>query len=259
MIRGLYTAVSGLVSLEAKQDSITNNLANANTNGFKSDDVKLKSFKQVLIENRDKTSGGMSVRNPLGYLSLGSAIDGTYTKWTQGSVEDTNKDTDFAIEGAGFFVVRTNTPEGMKEYYTRDGSFKVNAQGYLTTNSGDAVIGTSASGAQGPIFVGNGKLAVDGSGNILVDGKPSGKLLTADFQDYGTLKKVGDNLYEGQNPNYQANTSIRQGSLEKSNVNIMSEMVDMISVMRSFESNQKVIQTIDETLGKAANEVGAVR
>ncbi|MNI40598.1 Flagellar basal-body rod protein FlgG [compost metagenome] len=94
---------------------------------------------------------------------------------------------------------------------------------------------------------------------MFINGVSTYKFATADFEDYNSLKKVGDNLYEGQNPNYGGEVSVQQGVLEKSNVNIINEMVNMMTVMRSFETNQKVVQTLDETLGKAASEIGAVR
>lgn len=255
MIRGLYTAVSGMIILEAKQDVITNNIANTNTNGYKVDNLSIKSFKDVLIENKDKVLAGQNVSNSIGRLSLGAAINGTNVDYSQGVLQDTGKDTDFAIDGKGFLVVQRNN----KNYYTRDGHFRINSQGYLVTDIGDQVMGTDSTGKMGPIFVGNGKLSLDVNNNILVDGKNVSKLATADFNDYNSLKKVGDNLYEGENPDYNGMVYVKQKALEKSNVNIITEMVNMMTVSRSFETNQKMIQTIDETMAKAANEVGAVR
>lgn len=260
MIRGLYTAVTGLVTLEAKQDVITNNIANANTTGFKGDNLSIKSFEDVLLANKEKLANGNVVKNTLGKLNLGAKIDETNTLWTQGTLNETEKKTDFGIQGSGFFTVRKNTAEGVKEYYTRDGNFRVNTQGYLVTNTGDSVLGVNnATGAREPIYIGNNEPQLDANGNLFINGVSTYKFATADFEDYNSLKKVGDNLYEGQNPNYGGEVSVQQGVLEKSNVNIINEMVNMMTVMRSFETNQKVVQTLDETLGKAASEIGAVR
>lgn len=260
MIRGLYTAVSGLVSLEAKQDVITNNIANANTTGFKSDNLSIKSFKEVLLANKEKTAGGGTVKNTLGYLNLGSRIDESNTLWTQGTINETGKKTDFAVEGSGFFVIRKNTTEGAKDFYTRDGNFRVNTQGYLVTNTGDSVLGTNSNtGAREPIYVGNSEFQLDSSGNININGVNSYKFLTANFDNYDEIKKVGDNLYQGDNANYGSEVYVKQGVLEKSNVSVVNEMVNMMTVMRSFETTQKVVQTLDETLGKAASEIGAIR
>lgn len=257
MIRGLYTAVNAMVTLEAKQDVITSNMANANTNGYKSEDLKVKKFQDVLIQNKDKVVAGQNVKNTIGSLSLGATIDGTDVKFTQGDLSSTDKDTDMAIDGRGFFSVK----RGNNTYFTRDGQFRVNTAGYLVTSEGDSVLGRNIkTGATEPINAGNGSFNVDNSNNVIVNGAPQYKIQTADFNDYKNLKKLGDNLYEAsENPNYNAQVSVKQKTLEKSNVNIVNEMVNMMTVMRSFETTQKVVQTMDETLSKAANEIGSVR
>jgi flagellar basal-body rod protein FlgG len=259
MIRSLYTAISGMITQEAKQDVITNNLANATTVGFKSDNLAIKRFDDVLLENHDKVVGGKNVRNPIGSISLGSKIDAVNTSFTQGSVEATDKATDFAIDGKGFFGVQRNNGIDNGQYYTRDGHFHVNINGILVNDSGDTVLGRNLqNNSLGPINVGSGDLSCDTSGNISINNAKMYKLYTVDFNDYNNLKKVGDNLYQGTNPT--ENTAVvRQKSLEKSNVNVMSEMSSMMTTMRTFETNQKVIQALDETLSKAANELGAVK
>ena len=131
MIRGLYTAISGMITQEAKQDVITNNLANANTVGFKQDNLAAKQFDDVLISNCDKISGGKNVKTNIGTLSLGSGIDEVKTDFTQGMIESTDKSTDFAIDGRGFFEVSRNDGVATNTYYSRDGHFHVNTAGYL--------------------------------------------------------------------------------------------------------------------------------
>jgi flagellar basal-body rod protein FlgG len=105
MIRSLYTAVSGLITQEAKQNIVTNNMANANTVGFKSDNLAVKKFNDVLLENYDKKLNGRNVRNVIGSISTGSEIDGTETSFTQGTIDSTDKWSDFSIDGRGFFAV----------------------------------------------------------------------------------------------------------------------------------------------------------
>jgi flagellar basal-body rod protein FlgG len=256
MIRSLYTAVSGLVTQEAKQQVVTSNIANANTVGFKSDNLSVSKFQDVLIQNYDKVSNGKNVRNIIGSLSMGSKIDETNTDFTQGMLEETNKPTDFAIDQRGFFAVQKENGE---KFYTRDGHFNVNARGYLVTDSGDLVLGVnSATNNIEPIKVDNAKLVSDYNNDIYLDGNRSYKFNVVDFDDYGSLEKVGDNLYKGT-PNNNTDIKVKQNSLEKSNVNVVSEMINMMTVMRSYESNQKVLQAIDETLGKTVNEVGSIR
>ncbi|HCW03632.1 MAG TPA: flagellar basal body rod protein FlgG [Clostridium sp.] len=260
MIRGLYTAVSGLVTQEAKQQVITNNMANANTTGYKSDNLAVKKFDDVLIQNYDKMSAGRNVRNIIGSLSNGSRIDETLTDFTQGMLQATDKDTDFALEGRGFFTVRVTAADGSEGvFYTRDGEFRVNNQGYLVNSSGNYVLGRNvATGALEPMEVGNSKISTDMNNNILLDGQVYYNFNIVDFENYQAMEKVGDNLYSGENP-IESQAVVKQNSLEKSNVNIINEMVNMMTVMRTFESNQKVVQSIDETLSKAVNEIGTVR
>ena len=256
MIRSLYTSVSGLISLENRQSNINNNMANANTTGFKGDNLAIKSFDEVMLQNRDKLSGNKNVTQKLGTLSLGAKIDSVDTMFTQGMLKSTNKPSDFAIDGRGFFAVK----RGNETLFTRDGNFKVDNDGYLVNLSRDKVLGVNkTTGAMEPIFVGNNKFDLDKYNNLNIGGKITHTLATADFEDYSKLKKIGDNYYRGDNPVYNARVTVKQGYLEASNINIANEMVEMMTTMRNFETNQKMIQTIDETLGKAANEVGSVR
>lgn len=263
MIRGIYTAVSGLVTQEGKQDVITNNLANVNTVAYKKDNLITKKFDDVLIQNYDKVVNGENVRNIIGSLSLGSEIDETYINFNQGTIESTDKDTDFAIEGRGFFTVARDNGVEVQNFYTRDGHFHVNNDGYLVNNTGDRVLARNMnSGALEPVNVLiNGsvsKMSCSENGEISLNDVPTYVLEIVDFQDYNVLKKAEDNLYTGENPIQPASTKISHKALERSNVDTMSEMADMMMTMRTFESNQKVVQSLDETLGKAVNEVGRI-
>lgn len=246
MIRGLYTAVSGMITQEAKQDVVTNNLANVNTVGFKVDNLGVKSFNEVLLSNRDKIVNGKNVKVNLGTINFGSKIDEVATSFNQGTLDKTDKETDFAINGRGFFVVERSNGINTERYYTRDGHFHVNSQGFLVNDSGDNVIGiNTGTGQEGPI-------------NINVNKLDQFNMMLVDFEDYNSLTKIGDNMYSGEGQQIAANGEIKQYSLEKSNVNITREMIEMMTVMRTFETNQKIIQSLDETLGKAANEIGRV-
>ncbi|MBE6053314.1 MAG: flagellar basal body rod protein FlgG [Clostridium sartagoforme] len=260
MIRSLYTAVSGLVTLENKQNTITNNMTNANTTGFKGDNLSIKSFDEVMLQNKDKVVNGRNVTQKLGTISLGAEIDTVDTAFTQGVLKNTDKKTDFAIEGRGFFAIERQSNNGNEVLYTRDGNFRVGNNGYLMTTSGDRVLGINKNtGSLEPIFVGGDNILLDKENNLFVGNTANYNLATADFQDYSSLEKIGDNYYRGDNPIFNAEVYVTQGALEGSNVSITNEMVNMITTMRSFETNQKIVQTIDETLGKAASEIGAVR
>ena len=252
MIRGLYTAVSGLITQQSKQEVVTNNIANVNTVGFKSDKIALESFKEVLIQNYDGSSGG-GKKQELGGLSLGSRIDETITSFTQGVIEDTGNEKDFAILGRGFFTMARNG----NRFFSRDGSFNVDNQGFLVSSTGDRVLGVNTSSNEiTPIYVGKGNINLNNN-NIYIDNNLSYSFYTVDFDSYDNLEKIGDNLYSGEG-SFRANCEVKQNALEKSNVNVVNEMLEMMTVMRNFESNQKVVQIIDETLSKAANEVGRI-
>lgn len=247
MIRSLYTSLSSMITLENQQTSITNNLSNANTNGYKSESLVTKSFNEVYIGNREN--------GVIGSLSLGAAIDTVQKSFTQGGLKSTSDSSDFAINGRGFFVVQ----KGNEYLYTRDGDFTVGADGTLKTTSGDSVMGRNMNtGIMEPIFVGNNQYRL-GANNILnVDGLANYQMVTADFEDYSTLKKVGDNYYTGENPIMDSVVKIHQGYLEGSNVNVTNEMVNMMSTMRNFQSSQSIFKMIDGTLDLAANSIGKV-
>ena len=254
MIRGLYTAVSGMISLEAKQSSITSNLANINTNGYKAEEVNLKSFNEVMIQNRDNKN---NVTEGIGTLSLGVQIDGTSIRKEQGILKATDKTTDFAIDGEGYFIVNG----GNENYYTKNGSFRVSTNGYLVNSSGLNVMGINKrTNNLEPIYVGTDNFVMNDRNELSVNGEEAVyKIATATFDKDEDISKIGENLYSSQNPNLNSVVYIAQGALEESNVNLVDEMVNMLSVMRAFETNQKIVQSIDETLGKAANEIGSVR
>ena len=261
MIRGLYTAVSGLITQEAKMDVITNNMANVNTVGFKGDDLKIKKFDDVLLQSYDRLKG-KETQN-IGSISLGSRIDETTTSFEQGTIQDTSNQADFALDGRGFFTVQKNNGTTTQKYYTRDGHFHVDPKGILVTDTGDTVLDSNGNS----IKVDSNKFSSDVDGNITI-GKNGNtvKLAVVDFntnkstnEAYKNLIKEGDNLYKTTEVSNTSNAAVKQSSLEKSNVNVITQMIEMMNTMRTFETNQKIVQAIDQTLGKAVNEVGTVR
>ena len=257
MIRGLYASVSSMLNLQERQSVITNNIANIKTNGYKEDKLMSKSFEEMTLSNNDNYQNGKAHHQTLGGVSFGTRIDEVNTNFKQGSLISTNNNSDFAIEGDGFFEIRNF--EG-NTFYSRDGSFKINSQGYLVTNAGHNVMGVNNStGVNEPIYVGNGKMTVTPSNDIIIQGGNSYKFSIVNFDDNKNLKKVGDNLYSGENPQNLNNYSIRQGYLETSNVDYITSATDMMETLKEFEANQKVIQTIDSTLRQIANEIGNVR
>ncbi|KYH35622.1 flagellar basal-body rod protein FlgG [Clostridium tepidiprofundi DSM 19306] len=260
MIRGIYTAISGLITGEAKQSVINNNIANANTNGFKSETLVTKKFSDVLIKNYDKVIGDKNVKNDIGSLCLGNEIDEVVTNYTRGIIQDTDSDTDFAIDGKGFFSLIRYDGINKKELYTRDGHFHINTQGFLVDDCGDKVIGYDAkNGNEVPIFVGSNHVKLNQAGDIFIGDELKYKFRIVDFKDTKRVKKEGDNYYTCDSVAHIKDANILQKHLERSNVNVTNEMVNMMAVMRGFESNQTVLKTLDETLSKSVNEIGRVR
>jgi len=257
MLRGLYTAVSGMITQEKRQETITNNMANVSTNGFKEDTLNVKSFDEVLLQNYDKQVNGINVKNQIGSISLGSQIDGVSTNFTQGTFISTDEPLDFAVNGAGFFKVEDGSGN---QFYTRNGHFSLDNQGYLVDDNGNYVIGKNINTNQeDKVKLNSSDVTSDTSGIISDNGKKNYKLSTYTFADNNSLIKIGDNLYSGNGAIEDQNGGIKQNTLEGSNVNVIDSMVDMMTTMRAYEANQKVISAIDETLGKAVNEVGSVR
>jgi flagellar basal-body rod protein FlgF len=224
---GLDIAASGMVAEQARQDQLANDLANASTPGFKPDETPQRSFGSILLAN---TEGGAAV----GSVDEGVALGKSYTNMTPGTMQETGEPLDFAIEGSGFFAVKT--AQGTR--YTRDGQFTVSARGILTDANGDPVM--SAKGAQ---------IKVSATGTV-----PASAVGV--FEVPGAAKQ-GENLYTGTAAGKPTGT-VRQGSLEGSGVDAAKTMVAMITSLRSFQSGQQAIQAISQTLQEAASQVGSL-
>lgn len=257
MLRSMYASVSSMITLQARQGIITNNLANINTTGYKSQTLVAKSFDDMLLHNKDNYKNGVSNVNELGSLNFGVRIDETATSYKQGTLISTENNTDFAIVGNGFFQV---TDEQNNTYYTRDGSFKVNPQGYLVTNSGHYVMGiNSQTGNSERIYIGSDLISISPDNSVMINGENRYKFNIVDFENYDNLTKYGNNLYKGDGGFNSNNYSIKQKYLEGSNIDSINEVAMMMETVKEFEANQKVIQTIDSTLSQIANEIGRVR
>ena len=224
---GLYIAASGMVAEQVRQDQLANDLANAATPGFKPDESPQHSFGEVLLAN---TEGGTAI----GSVNEGVALGKTYTDKTPGSMQETGEPLDFAIDGSGYFAVKT--AQGVR--YTRDGQFTASAKSVLTDASGDPVL--SAKGAQ---------IKVSATGTV-----PASAV--GIFEVPGAVKQ-GENLYTGTAAGKPTGT-LRQGALEGSDADPATIMVEMITSLRSFQSGQQAIQAIGQTLQEAASQVGSV-
>lgn len=249
MIRGLYTAATGMLALMNKQDVIANNLANVNTTGFKKDYVSLTSFPEALVYAQGRQADASYMKTPIGWLSSGVGIANTGFIDSGGTLRQTGGTFDLAITGDGFFAIQT--PAG--ERYTRDGSFTKDSLGRLVNQDGNLVLGEN-----GVVNVRGNDISIDGSGKIYVDGNYVDTLKIRRFSN-GELEKNGNNMFIANSSGQRSTDfTIKQGYLEGSNVDATAEMVDMGTTIRSFEANQRVLQAQDDTLGRAVNEVGKV-
>lgn len=256
MIRGLYTSGLGMTTQMKRLDVISNNLANVNTTGYKKDDAIVSSFPEMLMTRINDTRNSVKTPTPIGRVTLGAQVDEIYTNFTQGSFVRTEEKFNLAIEGEGFFVI--NTPNG-EERYTRDGSFVIDQNGELRTKEGNSVMGSGGVVTLGDDFLTQAhEVYIDNMGAIIIDGEHVDTIRMVSFEDNNNLDKVGDNLYQGNGNPIPFRGKILQGYIESSNVNPVTAMVDMITVSRTYEANQKMIQVHDTLMGKAANEVGKV-
>lgn len=254
MNRGLYIAASGMISSMVRQDVIASNLANVSTVGFKADRVINESFADNLLYNMQGKGGDLRQMGEFGY---GTRVAGTITDFAQGAMRATQGSLDLAIGGDGFFRVRM---EDGTVAYTRNGQFSRSSDGFLITQTGEYVLGPNGTraGDNLPVFVGTaGDPVVRADGQVLAaDGTSLGQIGISTL-DVPNSRKVGQNLWVGEETGgLPGGTQLRQGFVEASGVNSVREMVDMITTLRSYESSQRVITSIDGTLDKAVNSLG---
>lgn len=258
MVKGLYTAYTGMINQQKRLDTITNNLANASTTGFKREGATARAFNEFLTVKVNDLSEGVLTRN-IGNMSLGVKIGENYTDYTQGSFKNTEGTFDLALSGNGFFTISFTNKNGVESTkYTRDGEFTIDNEGILRTKDGDYVLNDA--GGQIVIPTEATRVVFDSAGGIYADGEYIDTLGITDFEDYNYLKKYGENLYDTVDGavEMESNAAVNQGYLEMSNINVVKEMVEMITISRAYESAQKAVQTADSMLEKTVNEVGRV-
>ncbi|NPA94231.1 MAG: flagellar basal-body rod protein FlgG [Thermodesulfobacteria bacterium] len=256
-MRALWTAASGMNSMQLNMDVISNNLANSKTTAFKRsradfDDLIYQTLKMPGTENGDGSQMPTGMQ-----IGLGSRPAAVQKIFTQGDYENTGNNLDWAIEGRGFFKVLANG----EEVYTRAGAFKLDRDGYIVTPEGYRLQPEFA------VPQGTVNINIDAYGLITATDQTGAtvaqsQLTLTDFPNPAGLISVGRNLYrqseasgdpvEG-NPGTDSFGTVAQGFLEQSNVDVVIEMVDMIVTQRSYELNSKAVQTADEMMGIANN------
>ena len=253
----IYIAAAGALACERRLQLISNNLANANTAGFKMDRGHMKQ-----IDPADLPS--LSAQNPDELATTRAHLFwnnfSMYTDHSSGALKRTDNKFDLALAGRGFFCVQT--PDGV--HYTRKGEFTLDSEGVLVTSEGFPVLGEG-----GEITIKStlnphqfAKFVVDEQGNIAVDGQQVDSLRIVDFEQDHLLTKAGDTLFAppaaGLAEAAAEDVKVSQGFIESSNVDSVKMMTEMIEVLRGYESYQKVIQNADETYSQAINEVGSL-
>jgi flagellar basal-body rod protein FlgF len=263
MLRGLYTATSGMIAQQRKHDALTNNIANAQTPGFKEDKTAFRSFPEMLI-SRIRDEGSQVGHNPVvGRLNTGMFAEENIPLFRQGDLQETMIPLDVALvdrenEAASFFVVRT---AGEEERYTRNGRFSLDAAGQLVTAQGHLVLNE----ARQPIVLRDAsevQVGRDGQLTAVVSGERVGlgRMLVVRADNPQNMVREGHDLFrwEGEGEPVAGAAELRQGFLERSNVDPVETSVQMMSAARAYEANQKIIQFYDRSLDKAVNEVGRV-
>ncbi len=236
MNNGIYAASTGLLARTQELDLAANNLANANTSGFRGERV---SFKTQMMT----ASSNVSTRTVNSFGVLGSPR----TDFSQGSMQQTGNPLDLALEGSGFFAVQA--PRGIQ--YTRDGNFHLTKDGALVTAQGFAVLGD-----RGPIILPEGNAEISSAGVISVNGDVAGKLQLNDFDAIVPLTSLGNAYFSAPAAAAAPATQItvRQGSLESSNINPVECAVSLIEIQRNAEMMQRALTTFHNEFNKIAAE-----
>jgi len=242
---------------QSQADNIANNLANVNTNGFKTTLLQVQAGQTLDVyrfQNQPGMTGAQSaVSAPyVGQLGLGSEVYDTPAQFEQGDLEQTGNPLDLGIQGANAFF-SVGTANGVR--YTRDGQFLRDGNGLLSTQDGQPVLGTNGN----PIAVPNGDFQIATDGTITQNGARLGQLAVTRFANLTALRPEGDNFFQNSgaaNPSPATGASVQQGVLEKSGTNVVRSMVDLIAAERWFDTNQKMVQTQDDTTEFAISAVG---
>lgn len=278
MFKGFYTVATGMIAQQRKTEILTNNMANAKTPGFKSDQSTVRSFPDMLLSatgNKNiPTKNGLRFTqiDEIGTLNTGVYLQETLANYMQGSIYETSQKTDVAIINGtmpidaesgqtGSIFFRLEHPEG-GEAYTRNGNFTLDGQGYLVNSQGLYVLSTEGERIQLP----NDDFNLTQEGNIYVNDELAASLDISFSQNPDLLVKQDNGLYrtvDGTNlptayGQEGVSFSLQQSFLEGSNVDTAQSMTDLMTAYRAFEANQKVLQSYDKSMDKAVNEIGRV-
>lgn len=248
MFKGFYNLTSGMLSQGRRLDVIANNMTNVATAGYKADRYTDSTFQEYVISrvgNKDKS--GVTELGGASYILAPSRV---YTDYSQGSLEETGLNLDFAIEGDGFFAVQTPNEVA----YTRSGSFSLDNEGYLCLPDEGRVLDIAGQ----PINLGTDHIWADGKGALYSeqDGTYLGQLGVYTFQDNGQLERNDRGLFIGGGQAQASQAAVRWKTVERSNVDLLQQMVSMITAQRSLQSAAEMSKMYDQIMTKATTELG---
>ncbi len=250
MFKGFYNLSSGMLSQNRRLDVVSNNMTNVSTAGYKADRYTDSTFQEFVISrvgNKDKSSP-----QELGGASYILAPSRLYTDYSQGAPDVTGLPLDFSISGEGFFAIQS---EGGTAY-TRAGNFSLDDQGYLCLPGEDRVLDPSGK----PIHLGTDRIQADAQGNLHQeeDGAFLGRLGVFSFADNGSLARNARGLFEGNGAQPLGASAVQWKSLERSNVDLVGQMVEMLASQRTLQSAAQLTKMYDQVMGKAATDLGSV-
>jgi flagellar basal-body rod protein FlgG len=255
MDRGIYPILSGALAVERRMQLSANNLANVNTAGFKQEEQAFRAVfarRTMALVSRPVSPAGASLveMRPAGKTErVFAAPHGIKTAFEPGRLRLTGNPLDVAIQGEGFFEIKT--PQGVR--YTRNGTFSLDHRRRLVTNLGYPVMGLA-----GELRIPPGTVQISGQGAIQVDGQTVGTIKVVEFPEDAMPTKQGEGLFVGEKAKAIKNPQIQVGHLEESNVNAIGEMINTIEGMRMYESAQKLIQAFDRMAEVAIQDMGRV-
>lgn len=274
MLRGFYTAASGMLAQQRQTEMLTNNLANANTTGFKADQSSIRSFPEMLLQRMESkniptdNSLQLPVSKNVGSISTGVYVQDVTPLFSQGDVQETELKTDIALingsmpadangkMGTVMFVVENSNGE-MR--YTRNGNFTLDGTGYLTTSEGNYVLNQNNERIQ----LNSDDFTINQDGTISENNQAVARLGVAFAENPDSLVKEGGGLFRAAEDELtdayneaEVSFTLNQGVLEGSNVDESQTMTELMAAYRSFEANQKMLQAYDRSMDKAVNEVG---
>ena len=245
-----------MLNTERQVDVTTNNLANVNTTGFKKDMLTAMAAPNIATVREPAypriPSSPLGFAAPIGLQNTGVMAAEVWTDFEPGPIVQTGRTLDVAILNDGFFTVEDAAGN---TFYTRNGSFTIDSNGNLATQDGLTVLGDN-----GAISIaGAGKVEISQAGAVLADGAAVDNLRISFFSDPHSLRKVGHTRFTGANPDGIGTTSVNSGVLEQSNASVIDSMVKLIEGYRLYEADSRVLQTLDATLERAANDIGSMR